>query len=164
MKEITKEDVTADGEVYVARDGEKFDSAKKCVEYEEKLKRHEEKLKRYEEELKRAEQYKKLKEIETKVSLDDVTPLDGGEYLEHHDYRWYRPKSIEEVDLLNAFFYVDKGTLTKEHIGEWVCIQNYDIYYSKETPWVAFLKDSIKHIKWFLNEFGYDITNKEREA
>ena len=147
---IEKEVVTVNKTIYIACDGKEFDDNIKCSEYEKWLNR--------------TEQEKQLEEIEAKHSLDDVTPLDGAEYYEGHDYRWYRPKSIEEIDLLNDYYGLDSGYLTKEHIGEWVCIEAYDIYNPNEACYVSHISSSIKQIEFLFNELGYDVTIKKREA
>lgn len=147
---VEKEVVTVNRTIYIACDGKEFDNLDKCKEHESWLNR--------------TEQEKQLEEIETKHSLDDVAPLDGAEYYENHDYRWYRPKSIEEIDLLNDYYGIDSGYLTKEDIGEWVCIEAYDIYNPNEDCYASCISSSIKQIEFLLNELGYDVTIKKREA
>lgn len=151
---ITKkfqETVTVDRTIYIAEDGQEFNDYYQCDKHEKNLLRE--------------KQLEALKSIEYKESMDDVTPLDGGEYYESHDYRWYRPKNIEEIELLNDVFKVeDSDTLTEVDIGEWICFESYDISScDAESTYISLLSDSIRQIKWFLEQFGYEISIKENE-
>ena len=140
----TKKTITVDSTVYVACDGKEFDNLKLCVAHEE--------------DLKRAEQRAKLKDIETTPNY--FLPLDGCEYNEDHTYTWYRPKSIEEIELLVAYYELESNELTEEDIGEWVCIEENDF----DDVYIAYIKDCIEHITHFLREFGYDVTVTKRES
>ena len=149
-KQIT-ETVTIDRIIYVAEDGKEFDSYHACNIHEKNLR----KLKMLE----------ALQLIECNKSMNDKTPLDGGEYMECHDYRWYRPKNIEEVNILNEVFNVEGCyVLTDIDIGQWICFENFDITdCTHESTYVSLLQDSIHHIKWFLEQFGYEVSIKGRE-
>ena len=146
-----KETVTVDRTIYIAEDGTEFEEYRACELHEKNLRK--------------IKMLDALQLIERKESLDDRTPLDGGEYYESHDYRWYRPKNIEEINILNELFNIeDRYVLTDIDIGEWVCIENFDISRCDyNDTYVYPLKDSIHHIKWFLKQFGYEISIEERE-
>ena len=139
--------ITVDKTIYIASDGKEFDTYLACDCYEQEIERKQRML--------------KIKGVESKEDMKDVTPLDGEEYLTEHDYRWHRPKSIEEVELLNEFYKPDR-LLTEKDIGEWVCFESYDIDSGSEPSYVRSLKDSIKHIEKFLDAFGYYVTITER--
>jgi len=141
----TKKTITIDSTVYIACDGKEFDNPRLCIAHEE--------------DLKRAEQREKLKDIET--TPNDFLPLDGCEYNEDYSYTWYRPKSIEEIELLVAYYGFESNELTAENIGEWVCIEESDYH---GDVYIAYINDCIEHITHFLREFGYDVTITKRES
>ena len=145
-KQIT-ETVTVDRMIYIAKDGQEFDDYRACELHEKNLLR--------------AKQEEALQSIEHKADMNDVSPLDGGEYYESHDYRWFRPKNMEEINLLNIFFRLEFDPLIEFDIGEWICVENYDISRMDEPSWTSRLKANIHHIKWFLEQFGYEVSIKE---
>lgn len=148
IREI-KKSVMVDKMFYVAEDGKEFDTYFDCAKYVK--------------EIEYTKRCAELKKIEYKASMDGRTPLDGCEYMECHDYRWFRPKTLEEIDLLNKIYMFDNHPLDEKDIGEWVCIEADDIEYYREFAWNIRLKDSIEHIKWFVEQFGYEINIKESE-
>ena len=147
-KKIT-ETVTVNRTMYIAEDGTEFEEYRACELHEENLLR--------------AKQEEALQSIEHKEAMDQISPLDGGEYYESHDYRWFKPKNMEEINLLNTFFGIEFDPLVESDIGEWICVENYDISRMDEPSWVSRLKGNIQHIKWFLEQFGYEISIKESE-
>ena len=134
-KEMREIEVTT----YVAVDGTEFKRREDCYTYED--------------ELKRKELESCLKNIEESLEAEGYTPLDGCEYYEYHSYRWFRPKNIEEIKVLNDFFGISYGELDETNVGEWVCIEESD-----NDAYTANLKDSIEHIQTFLSKFGYKVT------
>lgn len=130
---------------YVADDGIVFTTEADCKAYERKLAR--------------ADLKAKLDQIERCVAADGLTPLDGCEYMEEHDYTWYRPKTREEATVLYKWYELD-NELEDSDIGEWVCIeQTYD-----GAVWCFTMDCSISHVYDFFKRFGYDVTiTKEDE-
>ena len=130
---------------YIADDGTMFDDFNKCENYENQLKI--------------SDLRKKLNQIQTCEDLRGCTPLDGGEYMEYHDYVWYLPKNQEECDIITEYYGLEYSVLD---INEWVCVECCDSDYPKEDSWSMPLIDSIDHIKAFFDKLGYDVTISKR--
>lgn len=138
--------------VYIALDGRRFNDKLECANYEIALNR--------------ASKFKFLKTkvdaiecIENSYAPFGYSCIDD----ERYEYRWYRPKSQEEVDVLNDFFNIDiecNGSVEKI-IGEWVGIEidgDYDSYTGKEDVYViSSLDSSIKKLINFYVALGYSI-------
>lgn len=146
---VIQEQITRDKTIYIAEDGMEFEEYSECQKYEETL-AHKKKM-------------LKLKEIEHNKAMMDESPLDGGDYPTDHDYRWFKPKTAEEVHFLNEAFGIMYGKILLGDVEKWICVEKYDIEDETDDAYVARLEDSIKHIKDFLNGFGYDVTITERE-
>ena len=129
---------------YVAEDGKVFATEADC--------------KRYEYELSRSALEAKVKLIETCKAAENFTPLDSGEYMEYHEYKWYRPKNREEADLLIEYFNLEYDAILTSEIGDWVCIEESD-----DCGWSCPLKYSIIHTKKFFELLGYDVTITKKE-
>ena len=149
-KKVTKT-VAVDLTIYIAEDGTEFNDFYQCDMHEKNLLRE--------------KQLEALKSMEYKECMDDVIPLDGREHYESYDYRWYRPKNIEEIELLNDFFKVeDSDTLTEVDIGDWICFENCDISRcDADSTYISLLSDCVRQIKWFLEQFGYKISINQDE-
>lgn len=135
----TKEIREVEVQTYVADDGTEFKHLNDCYQHEDNLKKQE---------LEAC-----LKGIEENLAAEGFTPLDGCEYYEYNNYRWFKPKNIEEVEALNNYFNIVYGRIDKDDINEWVCIEesDYDVY-------IAHLRDSVEQIQKFLSLFGYKVT------
>lgn len=125
---------------FIAFDGKEFLKEDECRNYEFAIK-----LKRVEE------------QVETAVKLDDHAPFNGGENYESHSYRWYKPKSIEELELLRDA-YGDK--FNDSDIGQWVCVETCD----HDECWVVPVSDCIAYVNAVLGPMGYEMTIKAKEA
>ena len=134
-KEMREVEVTT----YIAVDGKEFKSLDDCYQHEDNLKKQE---------LEAC-----LKGIEENLAAEGFTPLDGCEYYEYHTYRWFRPKNIEEIEVLNDYFNIGYRTLDEDDIDEWVCIEETD-----DDVYIAHLRDSVEQIQKFLSLFGYKVT------
>lgn len=135
VKEMREVEVTT----YIAVDGKEFKSLDDCYQHEDNLKKK--------------ELESCLNGIEENLAAEGFTPLDGCEYYEYHNYRWFKPKNIEEVEVLNDYFGLAYGPLDKDDIDEWVCIEETD-----DDAYTAYLRDSIRQIQTFLSLFGYKVT------
>jgi hypothetical protein len=144
-----KKMIETDIRTYVADDGKEFNFAYECEKYEKQLNKNKLRL--------------KVECIENKGDKFDSAPLDGGEYYESHQFIWYRPKTNEDIDVLNEYYGLG-CPLDQDSINQWVCIEMYDYDDPNGDTWVMHLEDSIRHIEFFLKEFGYEveITKKGR--
>ena len=142
MKEITERKVI-EVKKYQAFDGKVFTSKTDCEVHEHEI----EMRRRYLEALADMEH----------PATEDWTPLDGGEYMEYKQYRWYKPTTIDDIDVLNELFMKwerEDNFLTTEDIGKWVCVEGEDFLNLTGDFYLTKIEDSIKHIKEFLDMFG----------
>lgn len=125
---------------FVAKDGKIF-----------KGENAEEECLRYEQEIDAAE--KLIDSIECNLNLGDPF-IDPEEDLE---VSWYRPKSIEEVEILFKYYWVDE---TKENFGNyinrWIAIEWRD-----GEGFVKTLDEITDDIRSFYKEFGYKLSVEE---
>lgn len=136
VQHITTEEIVE----YVSKDGRYFKSKEECQHHEKVL-------------------LSKLMEIEQCHANHGKSPLDGGEYMECHDYTWYRPKTAEEIETLNAYYKLgSNGTFNTDDIGEWVCVEE-----TYDDAWCMCLSTSMDHIKEFFAEFGYNVEFTEKK-
>ena len=142
MKTVT-EVVVREVKKYIAEDGAVFYDEAGCL--------------RHEKDLEKADLKAKLDQIECCEKAENSTPLDGCEYMEYHDYKWYRPKTREEADVLYEFYGLESH-IGDGCIGQWVCIEVCD-----DCCWFSSLNLSIVHIKMFFDMFGYDVTITKKE-
>ena len=108
---------------YEARDGRIFDYSWECESYEAQL------------------DEAALMEIETCSEINGCAPFDGGENMEYHSYRWFRPKNEDEIERLKTIYGEDK--FCNADIGHWLCIDSGD--YGE--AWVSTLDASISYAK-----------------
>lgn len=148
--EIKKEVVTREIEVktYVANDGTRFDDVKLCEQHEKKLAR--------------SNLEKSIRKIEQCKAAEGYSPLDGGEYNENHDYRWYRPKTREEADCLCEYYKVEMG-ISYDDIRQWICVEAYDLENVDEGCWSSPIRYSLAQIERLLNKLGYNIVISEMQ-
>lgn len=140
---VTRDLKVVEYKSYVAKDGNEFDSEKDCLDYERTLR---------EQELEA-----KLNDIEENKDAYMWTPLDGSEYVEYHDYRWFRPKNMEEVEILNEVFKLSYLPLDEAAVNHWICLEITD-----DDAYDSCLDNSLDHIQAFLDKFGYDVTITKR--
>lgn len=141
MKEIIKRQVIAT-KMYQAADGRIFSDQTDCIVYEKGLEQ-------------KVEYLKALEKMEHPAT-EDWTPLDGGEYMEYKQYRWYKPADKNDIDVLNELFvyWAKDAILTAEDIGKWVCVEGEDFHNFEGEFYIYKIEDSIQHIKEFLDMFG----------
>lgn len=125
---------------FIAFDGKEFEDEIDCLNYE-----HSQKVNRVDGQVERCR------------ALDDYAPFDGGENYESHSYRWYKPKSKEDLDLLCDAF-GDK--FPDDCIGQWVCVETTD--YDGEC-WVQTVSECIDYANSVLGPMGYEVTIKAKE-
>ena len=128
---------------YVAEDGKVFHNEADC--------------KRHEYLLSRKGLEEKLVKIECCKEVEGRTPIDGAEYMDCHEYYWYRPKTREEADVLEAWYNVCVGICDGE-VGNWLCIEVSDDY-ALPMP----ISDSIINVKRLFGSLGYDVTITKKE-
>lgn len=125
---------------FVAEDGREFANEHDCFAYELAIKR------------KRADA-----QVETKIELDNLPPFDGEENYEPYKYKWYRPKSKEDLELLcNAY----GNQFDDSCIGQWVCVE----ICKDGKCWTVCLNDCIEYAKHLLNYMGYEMFIKAKEG
>lgn len=142
--------------VYIANDGKRFFAEKDC--------------KAYEEELNRAGSF-----VAMKSKVDTIECIENGpapfvcDYVdeERYEYRWYRPKTCDEVEALNNLFRVDvtMGDGIADTVGEWVCIEidgGYDDYTGEEDVFaIAPIDYLIERFAVFFKSLGYKVEIKK---
>lgn len=139
--------------IYIADDGKKFDDKDECEEYEA--------------ELKRKSSFSRLQAVVDKIECIELGEAPYSMYYvddDKYEYRWYRPKTIEEVSALNDFFHIELEI--SEAVGEWVCIEidgGYDYYSGEEDAFITNdLKCSNESIVNFYARLGYDVEIKKK--
>lgn len=133
--------------VYIADDGTEFIAEREC--------------RRHETLQKRLSLLDKLKDIEHAAS--NCPPTDGYEFCENYYFDWYKPKTKEEIDVLNEVY--DEIDLKEDCLNKWICIEHEnevedDCYSSNYT---STLDDSMNYVERLLSKLGYDIEFKERK-
>lgn len=132
------ETITRNVMKFIAVDGKVFPSEPDCRAYERKL--------RFK------ELGKRIETIEQCVELKDCFPLDGCEYLEDHDYYWYRPKTLDEIQVLREYYEIVDDIADWEP-GEWICVE-----VSFDDAYAAPISNSLSHIHRFLEALGYEVS------
>lgn len=117
--------------VFVADDGTEFKTQHECEDYEI------------------AQLENKLAKIEQCLLAENCAPFDGAEHTENCSFVWYRPKSREDLDLLEKR-YADQ-TFGDELLGKWICVDDDGC----GSSWVYCLSDSIAYAQNMLKSFGY---------
>jgi hypothetical protein len=135
---VQTEVVVQEVKKYIADDGKAFWTEADC--------------KKYEKDLARADLKAKLDLIECCKEAEGWTPLDGCEYMEYHDYHWYRPKTSEEANVLHEWFELE-FPIEDDEIGQWICIEECD-----DCAWSYAMNYSIIHTLEFFEKFGYHVT------
>ena len=136
--------VTVEKTVYVANDGEEFDTAEECSEYE------------YDSKI--CMQHKAFAEIENRPEITDYSNFGVNIYNDDNRNYWFRPKTTEELQLIAQAFSIDMD-VSDEYVGKWICVE--------ATPFdgfVSFLDDGIAYVKHVLDILGYDVEIKERSS
>lgn len=144
MKTVT-EVVVQEVKKYMAEDGTVFDKEGDCKEYERNSARADLKV--------------KLDLIECCEMAKDHAPADGSEYYEDNSYYWYRPKTIEECDVLVQWYELDIN-MTKGDVGQWICIETSEDGYGS---WHHNIRHSIVYVKRLFDLLGYDVTIMKKE-
>lgn len=145
--------------VFVAEDGRRFKDKDECRTYEA--------------ELNRANSFGALK-----AKVDEIECLENGKapfgysYIddERYEYRWYRPKDLEEIKALNDFFKikVERDGDAAEVVGEWICVEiegDYDTYTGKEDVYIttAFEHSNEELVKFYA-ELGYEVKIEKQDS
>lgn len=145
MKQITKtEKVEKKLVKFVAEDGTEFENEKDCLNYERDCWR------------------KELDNSGIETADVDYPNCDGGENYESHNYKWYRPKTHEEIELLRKAYELNehdcRKQLSDELIGKWVCIET-DC--TDDFIWLTTIDDGIDYARTLLKNLGYEMTVTE---
>lgn len=131
---MQKETRTMEVMKFVACDGEIFDNEADCRYYEAQLGK------------------RTLEDIEVCYELDGFLPFDGTDHSEWHYYRWYKPKSTEELEKLERVY--PDGCFSDFKPGQWICVEtdSNDSY-----GWAYSLDDCILYAKEFLDKLGFEL-------
>lgn len=127
-KEITTTELVRH---YIANDGQEFPTMWEALEHERTL------------------LFEAIKNIEYNEEAENYPTFDGGDHNENSNYYWYRPKNMDEVNLLKKYY--PHLYLTEHSVGEWLCIEMDD----ENNAWFTFLKDSISYARSLLSKLGY---------
>lgn len=143
MKELVREVVEPKKVIeYIADDGTPFTDRRSCLQYE------------------RAKLLEKVEaEVQCCSEIDNYANFDGCENMEAHQYKWYYPKSIEQIELLQQAYGTDK--ILDSHVNEWICVEYED---DGDFVWVSKLSDSIQYAKSLLKALGYSISIRKKNA
>lgn len=140
MKKIEKvELVEKKIAVWVADDGTEFESEWECSHHEQECKG------------------KLLENIERCTEADGYAAYDGGSIDYDDKFLWYKPKTEEEICLLNDAYSNDYFELDEGDIGKWVCVKEGYDYYE-----LIRLDNAIKCFSELLGKLGYEITVTEK--
>lgn len=140
-KRTVTKTVTAEEKVYIASDGEEFSSPYACEKHETKIA------------VKEA-----IKKIEYAHNLTGCICFDGEEHDPSNEHYWFKPKSGEEIDILNRFN-TGGGELDERYIGKWVNIEmTYDGYARYSS-----LDEMLRYVKSVCEDLGYEVEIKEKE-
>lgn len=135
--EIVKEIVETEITYYIAEDGKRFKAIGDCIKYERNL------------------TYTKLSLIESAPALDGYMPFGCSDLDSDNSYYWYRPKSHEEIKLLEDYYGAEIDDIC---VGEWICIEvGYDV-----DVWVHRLEEDIEDVIHILNALGYECEIKPK--
>lgn len=145
--------------IYVADDGKTFYSENECANYEMALK--------FKNDF--AALKAKVDEIEF---IEDGRALFGSDYIdeERYEYRWFRPKNIEEVAALQNFFHLSIDLLRNisEILGEWLCIEidgGYDEYTGDEDVYLTDdFNEANENLAAFYKKLGYDVQITKQQS
>lgn len=144
MKKIKKE-VKTEVEVFIAENGEEFDSQIECENYERKLRRN------------------KLLHVIEKIEKADIDmPPMGYEYVDtdRYTYFWFNPKSEQEIAALGEYFWFDHDIISSDYIRKWVGVEfegGPDIEDFEGDAYLLELDVSIKRTVEFYEALGYCI-------
>lgn len=133
QKKTILKTVAVEKDEYVAADGKTFDDEDECRAYENTM----------------MNAQNVVLGIETCPALDDVSPLDGGVYLDDSRFKWYRPKSSAEIRALCAVYHEQ---IPDDCINHWICIE----WLNGDASSCAYYKlsNSIEHIQNFFQKLG----------
>lgn len=142
--------------VYLADDGTEFINKDECEEYEAELKS-------------KNDFYSLKAQVDAIECIECGLAPFGCSYVDddRYEYRWYRPKNVEEVSALENFFHIPafEGA---EIVGEWVCIEidgGYDEYTGVEDVYIAYeFENSNESLVDFYAKLGYDVEIKKKQS
>ena len=134
QKEITTTELVRH---YIANDGKEFPTMWEAWEHEREL------------------VFEALGAIEYSEEAENYPTFDGGDHNENSNYYWYRPKNMDEVNLLKEYY--PHLYLTEACVGEWLCIEMDE----ENNAWLTFLKDSISYARRLLSKLGYVMSVSE---
>lgn len=125
---------------YIAEDGKEFDNSLACEIYETALFRQ------------RANE-----QVEFCRELDDHPPCYGNEDYDSREYRWYKPKNREDVQILKAAY--EDGLFSDSDIGRWICVELTTYGRCRSTA----LNDCMEYLNKILVPLGYEMTVQKRQ-
>lgn len=130
--------------VFAAEDGTEFDNFEECAVYEDSYRR--------------AKLHKNVEccpEANGRANCIGKSRDPCGE----NEYEWFRPKSKEDIDLLNSVLNDGKDQLSLSHIGQWVCFESMPHNGFRR---LSSLDEGIAYVKSLLGALGYDIAITEK--
>ena len=121
---------------YIAKDGKEFDLEYQCREHEMTC------------------AAKDLIGVMSCDALDGYANFDGGEHGEDHDYRWFYPQTLLDVDKLRSAYSDELCEISDDLVDTWICLESND--YGEF--WVTTLENGIHYAKRILEKLGYEMT------
>ena len=130
--------------VYVAFDGKEFDEKYKCEDYENGFK------------IEKCCSTIEFLEGKNRSYYGGIVPPDGEYHNTDNKFYWFRPKNIEEINLLNETFGQGEELFFESDIHNWVCVESaYD-----DDFWCSRFDWCVEYVERFFKTFGYDVTFK----
>lgn len=126
--------------VYIASDGEEFTNSYACEEHEAEIA------------VKEA-----IKKIEYAHTLTGCMAFDGEDRSSCNAHYWFKPKSGEEIDILNRFN-TGGGELDERYIGKWVNIEKS----VDGCAWYTSLDEMLRYVKSVCEVLGYEVEIKKK--
>ncbi len=143
MQRKTKEvNVVQKVTVFVADDGREFDDERECEKHDDCLKR---------------EKFKST--VEHSFEAEGMPNINGCEAIEYHDYRWCKPKSTEEIDVMNDVY---NFCVPYDMVGKWICIEAENN--CEGIGWWSALEEGIDYAKRLFSALGYTMTVEKKET
>lgn len=130
--------------VFAAEDGTEFDNFEECAVYEDSCRR--------------AKLRKRVEHCSGASGRANCIGKQQDPFGEN-EYEWFRPKSKEDIDLLNSVLDGGKGRLSLSHVGQWVCFESIPHNGFRR---LSSLDEGIAYVKSLFGALGYDIAITEK--
>lgn len=127
--------------VYVAVDGQQFNSKEECKAHEKQIKKHLENINKY------------------AVEIDSI-PLSTEYFSDMDTYTWFKVNNEEELDDLSD--HIGYCFATPNSYPAYFCVETEGEFDGDVPDYVYSLESMMEEAKWFFEMFGYDIEFKSK--